>query len=282
LEINGRPAHRNERHLTRRDTFLWAAFIFIAHDLFDILTEIPPASVSQLITNFAAVGIFQYLAWYAIFRLLHSSNAAVPASALDVFAAVAGCFLLLLPTGRSIWIASTGMAAYWWVQSRGDLKLRAAAIILAALSIQELWGRVLFHLVAYPLLCVEAAIVGSILEIIRPGTVWQDNVITGPSGNSILLYEPCSAFHNLSLAMLCWVTLSRLRHQGGILRDFRTGLAVGLTMVSWNVARLCLMAWDLDLYHYWHDGSGTQIFELGASISILSLSLYGLKPVQAD
>lgn len=35
------------------------------------------------------------------------------------------------------------------------------------------------------------------------------------------------------------------------------------------------MAWDIDLFRYWHDGIGAAIFGIGASITILLISLYG-------
>ena len=186
-----------------------------------------------------------------------------------------------------IFVCPAGIFSSWSPQyylhtiaGAGDPRLRAAGIVLAALSTQQLWGHVFFNLVAYPLLCIEAtAIVGSILEVVRAGTVWENNVITGPSGYGIVVYDQCSVFHNLSLAMLCWITLSKLRHPGWRIRDFGVGIVIGVTMISWNIVWLCLMAWDIDLYHDWHDGSGAQIFALGASLSIPGISVYGSKPV---
>jgi hypothetical protein len=51
-------------------------------------------------------------------------------------------------------------------------------------------------------------------------------------------------------------------------------------MILFNVARLCLMGWNVDLFHYWHDGIGAEIFAIGASLTILSISLYGASPVR--
>jgi hypothetical protein len=79
--------------------------------------------------------------------------------------------------------------------------------------------------------------------------------------------------------MLCWLTVSRWRHQDWWVRDFAIGGAIGVTMILFNVVRLCLMAWNIDLYHYWHDGTGTEIYAVGASLTILLLSLYGARPV---
>jgi len=102
----------------------------------------------------------------------------------------------------------------------------------------------------------------------------------GPSGFGIVIIGSCSSFHNLSLALLCWVTLSRLWHLSWRVRDFVIGGIVGATMILFNVARLCLMGWDVDLYHYWHDGIGAEIFAIGASLTILSISLYGARPAR--
>ena len=149
----------------------------------------------------------------------------------------------------------------------GDRKLRAAGIVFAALSVQELWGRIFFDLFALPLLRAETAVVGTMLQAVRAGTVWQDNVITGPSGHGIVVYDYCSSFHNLSLAALCWVTVRSLQDQGWQVRDFVIGCVVGMTMVLFNVTKLCLMAWDANLYHYWHDGAGVQIFNIGGKVT---------------
>ena len=142
---------------------------------------------------------------------------------------------------------------------------------------QELWGHIFFHLVEFPLLRVEAAVVGTLLDTVRPGTVWQDNVVTAPSGFGIMIINSCSSFHNLSLALLCWVSVSRLRHQDWRGRDFLFAGVVGVTMILFNIARLCLMGWNIDLYHYWHDGVGAEMFAVGASLTVLLISLYGAR-----
>jgi hypothetical protein len=240
----------------------------------------PSASVEALVTELLAIGIFQYLAWYVIFRLLASSDRAPAARPQDILVTAAACLLVFLPTSRMIWVAATGIALYLWIFNASDAKLRAAGIVLAALSVQELWGHILFNLITHPLLRAETAVVGTMLEAARSGTVWQDNVITGPYGHGIVIISSCSSFHNLSLALLCWVTVSRLWRQSWRARDFVIGGAIGATMILFNVVRLCLMGWNIDLYHYWHDGIGGEIFAIGASLTILSISLYGAMPVR--
>ena len=77
--------------------------------------------------------------------------------------------------------------------------------MLAALSIQQLWGHFIFELIAVPLLDAEPAVVVTLCQLVRTGTTWHDNIITMPSDHGIILYPYCSFFHNMSLALLCWV-----------------------------------------------------------------------------
>jgi hypothetical protein len=277
--ISRREGQR-ERALPRRDIFIWAAVILFCNQLFGVVKETPAASLEALVTELCAVGIFQFMAWYVIFRLLSSSDRATAARSRDFLVIAALCLIVFLPTGRMVWVAATGIALYLWLCSAGDLKLRAAGIVLAALAVQELWGHLFFQLVSFPLLRAEAAVVGTMLEAARPGTVWQDNAIMGPSGYGIVIIGPCSSFHNLSLAMLCWLTVSRLWNQSWRVRDFVIGGTIGVTMILFNVARLCLMGWNINLYHFWHDGIGAEIFAIGASLTILLISLYGARPAK--
>jgi hypothetical protein len=232
------------------------------------------ASIAELVSQIGTVGIFQYMAWYVIFRLLGASDAKALGRWRDFLMAAGFCLLVFLPTNRMVWVAGAGTGVYLWLFSAGDPKLRSAGIVLVALSVQEFWGRVFFGLVAYPLLHAETAVIGTIMEATRAGTIWQDNLITGPSGYGIVIYSACSSFHNLSLAMLCWVTVTRLQHQNWQLRDYVSGAMVGGAMILLNFARLYLMALDGDLYQYFHDGMGAEVFAVVASLTILLLSLY--------
>ncbi len=236
--------------LPRRDIFLWVSAIIFLNQLFVAVSELPSASPGRLLSDFGAVSFFQIMAWYAIFRLLASSDPAQAAQMRDFLIALALCFLLFLPTTRIIQVVALGLAIFCWISSRGAPKLRAAGIVLAALSVQEFWGHIVFDLFALPLLHAETAVVGTILQAARAGTMWRDNVVTGPSGFGIAVYSGCSSFHNLSLAMLCWLTVSKLRNQNWRSRDLVTGCVIGITMIVCNVTRLCLMAWSPDLYDY--------------------------------
>jgi exosortase/archaeosortase family protein len=278
----GIPAKTGEArgglNLPRRELFVWLCAIIVFNQLLAGVGELASASPGQMLSDLAAASVFQIMAWFAIFRLLSLSDRTEAAEMRDVLIALALCLPLLLPTARTIKVLALGAAVFLYFRGRADPKLRAAGVVLAALTIQEYWGHIVFDMFALPLLRAETAVVGTLVHFLRAGTVWHGNIISGPSGFGIIVYSSCSSFHNLSLAMLCWLTVSRVRNQDWRRRDLLTGFAIGAAMIACNVTRLCLMAWSPSSYEYWHDGPGAQIFAVGASVMVLVLSLYGSRP----
>ena len=261
----------SEMCITRRDVIIWAMVILFLNNLATIFNQIEFKFLGEL----TSISIFQCMAWYAIFYLLGSSDKTSIIQFRDVFFMVGLCLLVLVPTSRMIWVAAAGIAIYILITGGGAPKIRAAGVVLAAQAIQEFWGHVLFNLVAFPLLRAETAVVGAMLEATRPGTVWQDNIIAGPGGFGLVIHTTCSSYHNVSLALLCWITVSKLSNPNGRSRDLVTGGVVVATMIILNIVRLYLVAHDINLYHYWHEGVGADIFAIVASLAIFSISLYG-------
>jgi hypothetical protein len=132
----------------------------------------------------------------------------------------------------------------------------------------------LFSLFAFDLLRADAAIVGAFLDLTQSGYAWHDNVIA-TQGHSIEIYSGCSSFHNVSLAMLCWVTLTKLTRPIWIATDFIFGAAACAVMIAVNVARLYVAALSYGSYEYWHNGDGAHIFQVGVSVIILLICLWG-------
>jgi exosortase/archaeosortase family protein len=266
--------------IRRREIFIWAIAILLSNQLFYQIQKDWSVSLETLIYDLGAIGAFQFMAWYVIFGLFRASDPDPAARWRDLLVAAALCLLLSLPMSRAIWVAAVGIAIYLFIFNRGDPQLRAAATVLVGLSVQEYWGRIFFNLVAFPLLRAETAAVGTILAAVRPGTAWQDNMIAGPNGFGIVVYTACSSFHNVSLAVLCWLTVSRWRQQNKWRRDLVMLSVVAGTMILLNLLRLCLMAWDMDHYDYWHTGPGADIFAITASLVILLISLCGSRPTK--
>jgi hypothetical protein len=262
-------------NLPQRDIFIWAVVIFFSNYLVELVKGTWQSSLSDTISGLCTVDVFQYMGWYAIFRLLGASDVIPMARRKDVLIITAFCLLVFLPADKMIWVAATGVAVYMMFCSRDDLRLRAAGIVLAALSVQEFWGHILFQLISMPLLRAETAVVGTILQLTRRGVMWYDNIITTSSSHGIVLYPYCSSFHNVSLALLCWLTLTKLRHLKWRGYDLIWGGLTAGTVILLNTMRLYFMALNVDYYNFWHEGAGSEIFAVGTSVSVISLTLYG-------
>jgi hypothetical protein len=63
-------------------------------------------------------------------------------------------------------------------------------------------------------------------------------------------------------------------------RTFVIGAIIGTTMIAFNFVRLYLMALDADSYDLWHEGAGAEIFAVGASLSVLLISLIGIRKTE--
>ncbi len=217
----------------RRDIFIWVCSIILLNQLFDVVRETPSASPEQLLTDLGAVGIFQIMAWYAVFRLLASSDPAPVAQLRDFLITVALCCLVFVPSTRMIWVAVLGVAIFGWLFNGGPQSCAPPESSLPRSQSRRSGGA--FSLNSSPFLCAETAVVGTVLQAVRAGTEWRDNVITGPSGHGIVVYDLCSSFHNLSVAVLCWVTMRSLQDRSWQVRDFVTGCVLGTTMVLFNM-----------------------------------------------
>src|SRR5262245_60411765 len=64
----------SRRDLSRRSIFVWATIILFSNHLLATVKGVVPISFAQLVFSLQSVGIFQYLAWYVILRLLGSSD----------------------------------------------------------------------------------------------------------------------------------------------------------------------------------------------------------------
>jgi Transmembrane exosortase (Exosortase_EpsH) len=268
-----------DRAASRAAVFRWAVVILAANQLLAIVKGSAPITPLDTLTSLLSVGLFQYMAWYVVFRLLGAGQRNKAASNCDWGVALGLCLTVFLPTPQTVWFAATALGVYLILTPDGDSKLRSAGIVLLALSVQEFWGHQLFEVIASPLLRAETAAVGTILQTVQPGADWHDNIITSQNGWGIVVYPYCSSFHNVSLAILCWVTISRQARDTWRWRDCASAGLIVAAMISINMARLLLMSLNKNVYHYWHDGTGNQIFAIAASLFVLLASLFAVRRI---
>lgn len=180
-------------------------------------------------------------------------------------------FLVLLPIGPLSWVAVAALSLYIIKYGRVGTSQRGAFILLAT-TVPMLWSRLLFHFFARQILQIDASLVGWILGTPRTG-----DIVGFADGSGFLVILPgCSSLANVSLAFLCWVTVSQMvRHKRSIY-DWSWCFMACISVVTVNVTRISFMG--LSQHHYatfhspWGDAvSNTTIFVLIVGFSILGV-----------
>ena len=171
--------------------------------------------------------------------------------------------LLTIPTaclgfaGQSISL----FACFLFARGRNDFNVRAAGTVALAVAVQAIWAPLIFSKISYLFLQIDAGIVGTLIKQFVPGATWNGTVVYTPSGHNVAITDPCASFHNLSLATLCWVTLTMMHRPYWMKGDLYIGLGAAMIQFVFNVWRLVFrLPRSLPMYEFWHDGLGKHIF----------------------
>jgi exosortase/archaeosortase family protein len=179
--------------------------------------------------------------------------------------------LVILPIGPLSWLAVAGLSLYIIIFTNIASSRRGAFILLAA-TVPMLWSRLLFQFFANAILRIDASLVGWILGTHRTG-----DIVEFADGSGVLVILPgCSSLANVSLAILCWVTVSQLVDHKKSAYDLVWCLMACLSVVAVNVTRISLMGlsqWHYATFHSpWSDVLGnTIILSLIVGFSVLGV-----------
>jgi exosortase/archaeosortase family protein len=225
------------------------------------------------------LGVFQLLAWTSAFVLIaRSEQAAQPLNQSRSFTLLAGVISLtaLLPDDNAAWLGLSALAAC--LVFAADRFLRAAGLVMLALAIQLFWGRMLFEALAFQIEVIDARLAAGLLSLLHQPVSLKDNFIA--TGNhQIVIYEACTSFHNISLAMLAFVAITKFFRTEWRRSDLTTVLVLVVITVAMNSLRLFLMASSAPgMLDFWHVGPGSQIINAVLSGLIAAICLWGAGP----
>ncbi len=261
--------------LRRCEFFAWIACILFINDLARIEVESSSGIFPALIESVTSKSIFYYLGIYAVIRLLLEGDADRQVGSLDIGLGLAACVISVLPFKSVVWLVATLWAFYLLVSGGSDRKVKAAAVVLLALATNRLWGPIFFDSFESALLHADAALAGTALIFSHPDLTWHGNVIGAAEGHRIIILSGCSSFHNISMGLLCWAALTKLARPTWDWSDAAFAFGVVAVVIGLNVSRLYLMALSYDQYIYWHNGFGSQLYEIAATLAVLTISLWG-------
>jgi len=180
--------------------------------------------------------------------------------------------LVILPIGPLSWLAVTALGLYV-IFSESVASSRRGAFILLATTVPMLWSRLLFQFLASPILQIDASFVGWILGTHRTG-----DIVEFADGSGVLVILPsCSSLANVSLALLCWVTVSQLVCHKRSAYDLLWCLMACISVMAVNVTRISVAGmsqWHYTTFHCpWGEAVGNAIM-LGL---IVGFSVVGVR-----
>ena len=253
-----------------------ASGVFLFRYGVDILRDLARGASAVHLAN---LGVFQILAWGALFLLLQRSSSRFRTADIAVLALISLSALVPDDDGAWIGLSLMGLFLLWRQRDKraGDPMVRAAAAVMLALATQLFWGRLLFELIAFQIEIVDAHLAAGLLTLMHRA-VELDNNIVSTASQQIAIYEGCTSFHNISLALLCFVSLTKLMRPQWRRTDLVTACVLIAATVGMNSLRLFLMAsaapGDFD---YWHTGTGSQLINAGLSALIPIVCLWGCR-----
>ena len=134
---------------------------------------------------------------------------------------------------------------------------------------QAVWAPLIFSKLSFLFLQIDAGVVGWFISLVVPGASWDGTIVFTPSGHNVEITSACASFHNLSLASLCWVTITMLHRPYWVKSDLYVGVVAILIQFGFNVWRLVFVCLSLPMYEFWHEGAGKHIFSAVATASAI-------------
>jgi len=136
-----------------------------------------------------------------------------------------------------------------------------------------LWSRLLFKFFANPILNADASLVSWILGTKRSGNMIE---FADHSGE-LVIFAPCSSFANVSLAILCWVTVSELAvHKRSPYDTFWCFLACA-SVIAVNVTRMAMMGVRESVYDRVHSNFGNALTSLIITVITIAICVIGTR-----
>ena len=192
---------------------------------------------------------------------------------VDLAVAMVVLLIIALPIGAMSWLAVTMLSLYVLLFAQATESQHRGAVILLAATVPMLWSRLVFDLFANFILGVDAALVGWMLGTHRSGTI----VEFADHSGTLAIFPSCSSLANVSLALLCWVTISAyVRHEWRVQDIFWCLLACS-SVVAVNVIRISLMGLSSAHYQMLHAPLADSVSNIIILVLIFVISVLGVR-----
>ncbi|MBZ6075875.1 hypothetical protein [Microvirga puerhi] len=191
---------------------------------------------------------------------------------LDRIVGVCVSLAFLAPIIPLSWLALSALAIYLiWTSDRSS-PLNRGAWILLGITVPMFWSRLLFATLSDTILQGDAALVGWLVGTHRLG-----NAVEFADGSGYLWIAPaCSSLANVSLAILCWVTIAKVWDRPYSARNLVWVLLACSAVVTINVTRISLIGFYPHYFDLLHGPIGATVASwiiLGVTVGICLLGV---------
>jgi exosortase/archaeosortase family protein len=237
------------------------------HDLFAILFIVACANglLGRLVQSFqfsdwegalasADINVIMLLACFAGITLV-STRTPELAQPRDLAVALVFLILVMLPIFPLSWVGVTVLSLSILVFANNGRERVRGALILLAMTAPMLWSRLVFQIFAKPILDIDASLVSLLLGTERTG-----NMVGFLDGSGYMIVLPaCSSLANMSLALLCWVTITQWVGHRWTARDLIWAGLACTSVIAVNVTRISLMGLSQRHYEVIHSTWGDMV-----------------------
>jgi hypothetical protein len=258
----GRPLGVRRLTIARNELFAGLYILGCVNGMLGhILLAMKMEGWNELLSRFDVIVLFACFAGISL--VLNGSRDELRSA--DFAVAVVFLGLVILPIFILSWVAVTGLSLYILLFASDSPTRRRGALIMLALTVPKLWGRLLFQLFERPLLQIDASLTAFILGTDRVG-----NMVGLVDGSGYLAIVPvCSSYTNLSLAFLCFVSVTQwANHRWSAIDALWLGLTCA-SVILVNITRIALMGLSRGNYEALHNEWGGMV----AGFIILSLTV---------
>lgn len=260
------------RYPSRQEFFAGLLLLACVNGLMSRIVD----SVTRTGLEFAVFSTFgvSVIVWISLFAgialIIHGRAEEI--TRRDIVIATPCLLIILLPYSPLSWIAIGALSVYISATSEVALTRQGATILLAS-SIPMLWGKLLFKMFSSTILSADAMLVSLLLGTSREGNVVE---FYDKSGHLVVL-APCSSLANVSLAILCWITVTRIVNHRRSKYDIVWCLSACVSVVLINTVRMALMGINEHIYVLLHGDVGTSVLNLLISSVVIVICVLGVK-----
>jgi hypothetical protein len=191
----------------------------------------------------------------------------------DLGVALAFLVLIVVPVREVNWVAVTGLSFYILLFANDRAARKRGALILLAVTVPMIWSKLLFSFFSQIFLDFDATLAGWMLGTHRAG-----NTVGFLDGSGDLVILPaCSSVANVSLAFLCWVSVSQWTGHKPSRLDVLWCLLACCSVIALNVTRISIMGlnhWYFVTFHY---GWGAMAFNAIILVCTVGITMLGVR-----